>query len=88
MCGCAAGVFTSPELLPLTAHLLESFGALDKLEKFASLNGREFYGLPIPTTEVSLRRSNDKEISMQYALGRQVVVPFMAGKKINWEIII
>ncbi|CCO26580.1 dihydroorotase [Rhizoctonia solani AG-1 IB] len=31
---CAAGVYTSPILLPLVAHLLESFGALDKLNDF------------------------------------------------------
>ena len=29
---CTAGIYTSPILFPLTAHLLESFGALDKLE--------------------------------------------------------
>ncbi|TIB94518.1 hypothetical protein E3Q18_04260 [Wallemia mellicola] len=31
-CACAAGLFTSAILIPLCAHLLESFGALDKLE--------------------------------------------------------
>jgi dihydroorotase len=40
---CAAGVYTSPILLPLAAHLLESFGALDRLEGFVSSFGRRFY---------------------------------------------
>ncbi|KDN46459.1 putative dihydroorotase [Tilletiaria anomala UBC 951] len=41
---CAAGVYTSAILLPLCATLLESFGALDKLNGFVSTNGRRFYG--------------------------------------------
>ncbi|KAG1749433.1 dihydroorotase [Suillus lakei] len=32
--GCAAGVYTSPILLPLVAHLLDSFGAIDRLADF------------------------------------------------------
>ncbi|KAN0063311.1 dihydroorotase [Thecaphora frezii] len=43
-CGCAAGVYTSPILVPLCATLLESFGALDQLANYVSLNGRKFYG--------------------------------------------
>ncbi|KAL9938840.1 hypothetical protein V8E36_002559 [Tilletia maclaganii] len=44
-CGCAAGVYTSAILLPLCTHLLESFGALDKLEGYVSTFGRTFYRL-------------------------------------------
>lgn len=84
--GCAAGVFTSPILLPLTAHLLESFGALDNLEAFTSGNGRAFYGLPVPDEEVTLRKTEATVVDSQYQRGGQSVVPFMAGKKINWEI--
>lgn len=43
-CGCAAGVYTSSILIPLCATLLESFGALDQLASYVSLNGRKFYG--------------------------------------------
>ncbi|KAH8118350.1 hypothetical protein DFH11DRAFT_1540546 [Phellopilus nigrolimitatus] len=86
--GCAAGVFTSPILLPLAAHLLESFGALGRLEAFVSTNGRTFYGLP-PTgsDEVVVRKTDSKIVGMQFALGQQAVVPFMAGKCLNWEIV-
>ena len=88
MSGCAAGVFTSPNLLPLTAHLLESFGALDRLEAFASTNGRTFYGLPTNAGEsVLLRKTEGKEVELQFSLGKQTVVPFMAGKKLSWEIV-
>ncbi|EPQ26577.1 uncharacterized protein PFL1_05898 [Pseudozyma flocculosa PF-1] len=47
-CGCAAGVYTSPILVPLCATLLESFGALDQLANYVSLNGRKFYGYDQP----------------------------------------
>ncbi|KAJ1967730.1 dihydroorotase [Dispira parvispora] len=43
-----AGVFTSPLVLPYLATLLESFGALDRLQGFACEFGRAFYGLPLP----------------------------------------
>lgn len=87
--GCAAGVFTSPILLPLTAHLLESFGALDKLETFASLNGKKFYGLPTEASDnvVTLRRTKGTVVPQNFTLGGNKVVPFMAGKNIDWEVV-
>lgn len=54
-CGCAAGVYTSIILVPLCAHLLESFGALDKLEGFVSKNGRAFYKTPVQTGDRKLK---------------------------------
>ncbi|KAH9973028.1 Dihydroorotase [Lactifluus volemus] len=71
--GCAAGIYTSPILLPLTAHLLESFGALDKLGSFVSKNGRAFYKKEVSVTE--------------YSLKEEQVVPFWSGKDLEWEII-
>lgn len=42
-CGCA-GVFSAPISLALYATVFEKYGALDKLEAFASFNGPDFYG--------------------------------------------
>jgi len=88
--GCAAGVFTSSSLLALTAHLLEEFGALDKLEGFVSTNGRKFYGWEVAAgsgMKVRLRKVSAPVI-MASALrkGELSVVPFMAGQTINWLI--
>ena len=84
---CAAGVYTSPILLPLTAHLLESFGALDKLESFVSTNGRAFYRKPARAGEkVVLRRAKAK-VQEVLTQGEDSVVPFWAGKELNWEIV-
>lgn len=83
---CAAGVYTSPILLPLVAHLLESFGALDKLEGFVSTHGRAFYGRKAPDVKTILRKVSGKPVQSSWSLGEESVVPFMAGKEINWEI--
>ncbi|KAA1466286.1 Dihydroorotase [Dentipellis sp. KUC8613] len=87
--GCAAGIYTSPVLLPLTAHLLESFGALHRLEGFVSEFGRNFYGFPTTTTtsENIVLRKVDKVIARDWSKGDASVTPFWAGKTLNWEII-
>jgi len=89
--GCAAGIYTSPILLPLTAHLLESFGALDKLEDFVSKNGRAFYMKEITSTDdgtdiVRLRRRK-APVTERYLLREEEVVPFWTGKDLEWEMI-
>ena len=85
--GCAAGVYTSAVLLPLTAHLLESFGALDKLEGFVSTNGRRFYKREIASTaeKVTLKRIS-QTVQADFAAGDEKVVPFWSGKELDWSI--
>ncbi|KAI0320617.1 Dihydroorotase [Amylostereum chailletii] len=86
--GCAAGIYTSPLLLPLTAHLLESFDALDKLEGFVSTFGRRFYRQEIDVGQgaVTLEKVTT-EVQDKFISGDESVVPFWAGKKLNWRII-
>lgn len=86
---CAAGVYTSPILIPLVATLLESFGALDKLEGYVSEHGREFYGIPAEKGQnVKLRRTSggQKVPGLLRGEGGIEVVPFWAGKDLGWEI--
>ncbi|KAF8640112.1 hypothetical protein AX17_001348 [Amanita inopinata Kibby_2008] len=89
MQACAAGVYTSPILLPLVAHLLESFGAIDKLEAFVSTFGREFYHRPaLQGKLVKLGRVPEgKVIDESYQLEGDSLIPFWAGKKICWELV-
>lgn len=54
-CACAAGVYTSVALIPLCAHLLESFGALHRLEDFVSNFGRRFYQAPVDAAVPKLK---------------------------------
>jgi dihydroorotase len=77
-------------LIPLTAHLLEGFGALDKLEGFVSAHGRKFYGVPAKEGDVlRLKRTTEgKGVVPGLIKGDGVeVVPFWAGKQLGWEII-
>ncbi|KIY63435.1 Dihydroorotase [Cylindrobasidium torrendii FP15055 ss-10] len=90
--GCAAGIYTQPILLPLVAHVLESFGHLDKLEGFVSTFGRKFYAREAASTvpKVVLRKVQEEEgriVDEVYAVGEQRVVPFWAGKGLRWEIV-
>ena len=85
-------MYTSPVLLPLVAHLLESFGALDRLPGFVSEFGRRFYGFELgegdkdgysaPVNLVRVGSTVNEELS----LGDQSVVPFWAGRTLNWRI--
>lgn len=83
---CAAGVYTSPILLPLVAHLLESFGALDRLEAFVSTNGRAFYKKPPRDGDIIVLQKATNDIPSVWTLGEVSVIPFWAGKAIGWKI--
>lgn len=90
---CAAGVYTSPILLPLVAHLLESFGALDRLEGFVSTFGRSFYKRELQgdyaaqAPIIVLKRVEGGELIKEgWSEGEQKVIPFWSGRKIGWVI--
>ncbi|WWD20563.1 dihydroorotase, homodimeric type [Kwoniella shandongensis] len=87
---CAAGVYTSPILIPLVATLLESFGALDKLQGFVSDHGRTFYGIPAKEgQQLKLRKTKDDEglVRGTFKGDGVEVLPFWAGKKLAWQIV-
>ncbi|OSX60427.1 hypothetical protein POSPLADRAFT_1182966 [Postia placenta MAD-698-R-SB12] len=85
---CAAGVYTSPILLPLVAQVLESFGALDRLEGFVSTNGRIFYRASASAGEnVVIRKVQGKRVEEKWVEGEQSVVPFWAGRDLSWEVV-
>ena len=89
---CAAGVYTSPILLPLTAHLLESFGALDNLEGFVSTFGRKFYGREVAdradhSRQVRLRKVTGQRVTESWTANEESVVAFWTGKELDWEIV-
>jgi len=56
-CGCA-GVFNVANTMAILAQVFEQEGQLDNLEKFASINGPEFYNLAINTGTMVLSRSD------------------------------
>lgn len=84
---CAAGVYTSPVLLPLVAHLLESFDALDKLSGFVSSNGRAFYKVDDQNLPMIALQKEPSAIAESLSLQNENVAPFWAGKTLDWTVI-
>ena len=63
-CGCA-GSFTAPIAIELYATAFDSVGCLDKLEDFSSRFGAEFYGIPLNTSTIELKRIETPTISSE-----------------------
>jgi dihydroorotase len=83
---CAAGVYTAPILLPLVAHLLESFDALDQLVAFSSTNGRAFYKVETENLQPVTLHKEPFRIMENLSLNGDDIAPFWAGKELNWSI--
>ena len=81
-----AGVFTSPFVANYLCHILERFGALDKLTGFACEFGRKFYGIPIDNKEELLMVKKPLKLVERIDVTEGAVVPFLAGKELNWQI--
>ena len=78
-CGCA-GVYNAPFALESYAKTFEEEGALDKLERFASEFGPQFYGLPLNQSMITLTRT---PTLVSEAIGD--LVPFHAGETLAWR---
>jgi dihydroorotase len=83
-CGCA-GIFCVPNALELYAEVFDEEGALDKLEAFASLNGPNFYRLPVNEAQVTLRRAANA-VPASVGEGTLAVSPFRAGETLRWKL--
>ena len=83
-CGCA-GIFTAASALELYAEVFEEEGALDRLEAFASLNGPEFYRLPVNEGRVTLR---GEPWTMPELIGESelAIMPFQGGETLRWRL--
>jgi dihydroorotase len=97
-CGCA-GIFSAPVALSVLAGVF--FGDEDHhntlkhrqaaLERFTSINGAEFYGLPLNEGTVTLA---DEPWAVPQTYDRDgdgggpatVVVPFRAGERLRWRV--
>ena len=80
-CGCA-GIFNAPFALESYATVFEEEDALDRLEAFASVNGPNFYGLPLNEGTVTLERAETVVPE-----GIEGLVPFHAGKTLPWRFV-
>lgn len=80
----AAGVFSAPVALPCLAAIFEGSGDgwQLKLENFVSKHGAEFYGLPLNTGTVTLKKT-------QWLVPSRFVgiVPFKADEILEWRVV-
>ena len=84
-CGCA-GIFTSPCALEIYTEVFEEEAALDKLEAFASLNGAQFYQLPVNRTRVTLGRET-LLVPERIGDGENAVAVFRGGEALRWRLL-
>ena len=82
-CGCA-GIFTAPTAIETYAQVFDEEKALDRFERFASLNGPAFYRLPPNETTITLIRQRSGAPG-PIAVGRDELVPFATGQ-LNWSL--
>ncbi|ACT57485.1 dihydroorotase [Candidatus Liberibacter asiaticus] len=54
-CGCA-GIYTARNALNCLAQIFEEENKLENLESFVSINGATWYGIPVNTRKISLKR--------------------------------
>tara|TARA_R110001606_G_scaffold74778_7_gene173310 strand:- start:26605 stop:27693 length:1089 start_codon:yes stop_codon:yes gene_type:complete len=83
-CGCA-GCYSARAALPLYASFLDRFGALDKLQGFASEFGAAFYRLPANPDTITLLRQ-PWQVPQRLSAAGEELVPFMAGEQLPWAL--
>lgn len=80
-CGCAAGLFTAPVILPTLVELFEQHDALDNLQDFVSDNAQRIHGFTPPAKTVKLEKT-DMTVPERYG----DVVPYRAGETLPWSV--
>jgi dihydroorotase len=83
-CGCA-GIYSAPFALAMYAQLFDEQGKLDKLEKFMSHFGADFYRLPINQERIELVKKQ-QTIPQSLPFGDDQVIPVGAGSTLDWSI--
>ena len=83
-CGCA-GIFTAPAALEVYAEIFEDEGALGRFEAFASLNGPQFYRLPVNQSRITLRRES-WTLPERVGDGNLALAPFRAAETLRWRL--
>jgi len=87
-CGCAAGVYSSPVLLPRVVELFDANDALSNLQAFVSDNARRWHCLDhLPERKVTLKREPWTVPATYHApVGNPLVVPYEAGRTLAWKL--
>ncbi|MBT0815243.1 dihydroorotase [Campylobacter lari] len=81
-CGCAAGVFSAPVILPVLAELFEKHSNEANLQKFISDNACKIHNLKFEKDKIITLEKQEWQVAQKYG----DVVPFMAGKTLNFKV--
>ncbi|EAL5443727.1 dihydroorotase [Campylobacter jejuni] len=81
-CGCAAGVFSAPVILPVLAELFEKHSNETNLQKFISDNACKIHNLKFEKDKIVILEKQEWQVAQKYG----DVVPFMAGKTLNFKV--
>lgn len=84
---CCAGIYNAYAAIELYAGVFDSMNSLDTLEKFASRNGALFYGLPLNSQLITLRRE-EWRIPDALSFADTELVPFRAGETCQWRLVL
>ncbi|MBW7856794.1 MAG: dihydroorotase [Leptonema sp. (in: Bacteria)] len=82
---CAAGIYTAYAAIELYAQLFEEAGQLSKLESFLAEAGAKFYGLPLNTETVLLKKQT-WQVPDYYNYDNGRLIPFQAGQTLLWKL--
>ena len=83
--GCA-GCYTALSALELYAEAFDAAGAIERLEAFASVHAAAFYGWPVNTGSVTLRRlAWTLPASLPFGLAE--LKPLRAGEVLAWKLV-
>lgn len=81
-CGCAAGVFSAPVILPVLVELFEKHSNETNLQKFISDNACKIHNLKFENDKIITLEKQEWQVAQKYG----DVVPFMAGKTLNFKV--
>ena len=85
-CGCA-GIFNAPNSLEIYAQVFDEENALDKFERFASINGTNFYGLKPNEETLTLFKALWQPIGHVQIKGiGEAILPFRPKGDIGWRL--
>lgn len=80
-CGCAAGVFSAPVILPVLAELFEKNSNEKNLQKFISDNACKIYDFKFEKDKIINLEKQEWQVPQKYG----DVVPFMADKILKFK---
>jgi dihydroorotase len=83
-CGCA-GIYTGHASIELLTEVFHQENALDNLQTFCSINGANFYKLPLNQQKLTLI-NEPWQVPSSLAYGSEKLIPFRADSTIDWKI--